>query len=227
MFCLFYSPGACSLAPHIVLEEIGLPFETRLISASGGRDTDTDAWRQVNPKGRVPALTGVPGRIGGADDLLTEAPAILLYLARVHPWTGLLPDDPAAEARVLEWISYLATSVHAVAYGQLWRPQRLAADPALFPALQDQGRANILQQYAYIESLLADGRDWAVPGACSIADSYLLVFFYWGGSIGLPMAADYPAWSALTRKLLQRPAVARAVATEALGQRLDGWLAAA
>src|SRR5689334_17701971 len=83
----YYSPGTCSLAPHIVLEEIGQPYEMTLISASGPREgeaTSTPAWKAINPKGRVPALLGVPGRIGGADSLLTEVPAILTYLARTN-----------------------------------------------------------------------------------------------------------------------------------------------
>ncbi|MBV8650182.1 MAG: glutathione S-transferase N-terminal domain-containing protein, partial [Alphaproteobacteria bacterium] len=111
MYRLYYSPGACSMAAHIVLEEIGEPYETELISSSGAREgkmTQTAAWKAVNPKGRVPALSGVPGRIGGADNLLTELHAILFYLARTHPAAKLLPEDPAGEARCIEWMNWLA-----------------------------------------------------------------------------------------------------------------------
>src|SRR6202035_167534 len=111
MHRLYYSPGACSMAVHIVLEEIGAPYELELISSSGpreGRMTATPEWRAVNPKGRVPAVSGRPGRIGGGADLLTEAPAILAYLARTNPGAGLLPADPAGEARCLEWLNFLS-----------------------------------------------------------------------------------------------------------------------
>jgi len=171
MHRLYYSPGACSMAAHIVLEEIGSPYELSLISSSGlreGRRTATLEWRAINPKGRVPALTGVRGRIGGAEDLLTELHAILIYLARTNPAAGLLPTDPAAEARCVEWMNWLASNVHAMSYGQIWRSQRFVADEKDFPAVEAKGRENVKEQYAYIESLLADGRDWAVPGAYSV-----------------------------------------------------------
>ena len=87
---LFYSPGACSLAPHIVLEEIGLPFELELISSRGEREgamTATAEWRAMNPKGRIPALSGVPGSMGGAASLLTEVTAIW-FTSR---WSILIP----------------------------------------------------------------------------------------------------------------------------------------
>jgi glutathione S-transferase len=82
------------MAAHIVLEEIRQSYELELISAKDGRMTATPEWRAINPKGRVPALPGVAGRIGGADNLLTELHAILVYLARTNPAVGLLPADP-------------------------------------------------------------------------------------------------------------------------------------
>jgi acetyl esterase/lipase len=113
MHRLYYSPGSCSMAAHIVLEEIGAPYELQLISSLGateGKMTATSDWKAVNPKGRVPALLGVPGRIGGAENLLTELHAILIFLARTHPSVGLLPTDPAGEARCIEWMNWLASN---------------------------------------------------------------------------------------------------------------------
>lgn len=108
VYRLYYSPGSCSLAAHIALEEIGEPFELELVAAVGeGRKTGTPEYLAVNPKGRVPALQGVPGSSGGVDGVLTEAGAILVYLAGTYPAAGLLPDDAAGEARCLEWISFL------------------------------------------------------------------------------------------------------------------------
>lgn len=217
MYRLYYSPGACSMAAHIVLEEIGEPYELQLISSSGAREGNMTAapeWKAINPKGRVPALLGVPGRIGGADNLLTELHAILIYLARTNSSVGLLPADPAIEARCIEWMNWLASNVHAMSYGQIWRSQRFTADEKDFPAVKAKGEQNVRDQYAYIETLLADGREWAVPSGYTVVDAYLLVFYYWGQRIGLNMRTLYPAWTRLAERLVARPAVQRVLANE-------------
>ncbi|MEH2544833.1 glutathione S-transferase [Bradyrhizobium sp. AZCC 2262] len=214
---LYYSPGSCSMAVHIVLEEIGEPYDQKLVSASGlkeGEMTATQEWKAMNPKGRVPALLGVAGRIGGAEDLLTEGPAILIYLARTNPSAKLLPAEPAAEARCIEWMNWLAGNVHAMSYGQIWRPQRFTNDENSFPALRIRGKENISDQYAYIESLLSDGRQWAVPEGYTVVDPYLFVFYYWGTRIDLDMRGLYPAWTRLTARTIARPAVQRMMANE-------------
>src|SRR5579871_6109214 len=159
MHRLYYSPGSCSLAVHIVLEEIGVPYSVELVSASGrlaGEMTETPEWKAINPKARVPALSTVPGRVGGAPNLLTEVTAILFYLARSNPGAGLLPTELAGEARGLEWMSYLSSSVHATAYGQIWRPLRYVSDEEDFAPLRRNGEKLVREQYAYVESLLAD-----------------------------------------------------------------------
>lgn len=205
------------MAVHIVLEEIGEPYELELVSSRGhlgGVGTTSPEWTAKNPKGRIPALSGVTGRIGGSDQLLTEAHAILFYLARTHPGARLLPADAAGEARAIEWMNWLSGNVHAVSYGQIWRPNRYVADERDYPAVQSKGQQNIREQYAYIESLLGDGRDWAVPGAYSVVDPYLLVFYEWGARIGLDMKTSYPAWRHLTQRTLQRPAVRHVLANE-------------
>lgn len=217
MHTLYYSPGTCALAPHVVLEEIGEPYELVLVKA--GVDTVTADWKAKNPKGRVPALSGVPGRIGGAEDLLTEASAIMIYLARTHPDAGLMPSHPIAEARVVEWLNWLAT-IHASNYARIRRSARFVTDEAMFPALQEKGRADLHENYAYIDSLLGDGRDWAVPGGYSIADIYLLVFYNFGFGAGFDMPVLFPNWREHTARLLDRPAVARVVAHEGLNIRL-------
>ena len=214
MHTLYYSPGACSLGPHIVLEEIGKPYQRQKVQA--GPETQTADWRAINPKGRVPALSGVPGRIGGASDLLTEANAIMVYLARSNPEAGLLPSDPAAEARVIEWLNWLSSGVHTSIYARIRRPARFLEDESLYPILQEKGRKDLRDAYAYAESLLGDGRDWAVPGGYSLADIYLFVFYYFGYGAGFDMKAEYPVWRAHAEKLLARPAVQRIVEFEGL-----------
>jgi glutathione S-transferase len=214
---LYYSPGACSMAAHIVLEEIGEPYDLELVSSRGrlgGEGTTSPAWMAQNPKGRVPALSGVAGRIGGSDNLLTELHAILFYLARTHPRAQLLPADPAGEARAIEWMNWLASNVHAMSYGQIWRTNRFVTAEDRFAAVQDKGLQNLREQYAYIERLLDDGRTWALPSGYSVVDPYLLVFYQWGGRVGLDMKQNYPAWRRLTDQTSERPAVQRVLAQE-------------
>jgi glutathione S-transferase len=205
------------MAAHIVLEEIGEPYDLVLVSSRGqmgGEGTTSAAWLAQNPKGRVPALSGVQGRIGGSENLLTELHAILFYLARTHPQSHLLPRDPVGEARAIEWMNWLASNVHAMAYGQIWRANRFVADERDFAAVQTKGHQNLREQYAYIERLLGDGREWALPHGYSVVDPYLLVSYQWGGRVGLDMKSTYPSWRKLTGKTLQRPAVQRVLADE-------------
>src|SRR5258708_28003091 len=85
---LYYSPGACSMAAHIVLEEIGEPYDLELVSSRGrlgGEGTTSPAWMAQNPKGRVPALSGVPGRIGGSGGLVGPTASVLVYPAHDQP----------------------------------------------------------------------------------------------------------------------------------------------
>ena len=216
MHRLFYSPGACSLAIHIVLEEIGEPYEAEVRSAKNGEGTTTADYLALNPKGRVPALTGVPGGAGGAPDLLTEAVAILLFLARSHPEAKLLPADPAGEARCLEWLSWISIDQHGIGNGQLWRPHRFVADPALHEAVKSKGMENILTAYDHIDHILSDGREWAVPSQYTVVDAYLVVFWLWGRRIGLEMDTSWPNWAQLMNKVLERLAVKQALELEGL-----------
>jgi glutathione S-transferase len=203
---LFHSPGACSLAPHIVLEELGAPYTLELVSVAEGRTQSPDYLR-INPKGRVPALA-----VG--DELLTEAPAILLYLA-MQAGGALYPADPMQQARALEWFNWLSGTLHTFAFGQLWRAQRFTAEPSQVDGVIAKGRENIAETFAMIEQKLA-GRTWAVGDAYSVVDPYLLVFFRWGNRIGTDMQAQYPAWTAHARRVLERPAVQRALEQEGI-----------
>lgn len=101
LYRLYYSPGACSLAVRIVLEEIALPYKAELRSSSNGDGTTTPEYLALYPKGRVSALDGVPGSAGGAPNLLTEAPAILFF-SRAHPSRrSIATGRSAGQARCL------------------------------------------------------------------------------------------------------------------------------
>lgn len=206
---LFYSPGACSLAAHIVLEEVGADYTLQLVSVANG-ETAREPFISINPKGRVPVL-----RIVGEPEVLTELPAILFYLARQHPASRLVPtEDPLAEARCAEWLAWLAGWVHGVGYGLLWRPERFSEDPAHRDVLVARGGAVIAASYADIEKKFQDGRQWATGEQYSIVDPFLLVLYGWGLRIGMPMREQYPHWSASIGRAMQRPVVTRTLVAE-------------
>jgi glutathione S-transferase len=206
MLKLYYSTGACSLAPHILLEETGEPYEAELVSINAGK-TRSPEYLAINPKGRVPALVTREGEI------LTEVPAIAWYIAAGAATIKLLPQGGLPLARCFEWFNWLSGTVHTSAFGAYWRAHRFLEDEKLYPPLQQKGRKNILEHFAYIESKLK-GRSWAVGQAYTAVDAYLGVFYRWGGRIGLDMRADYPGWTAHAERLMERPAVQRSLKQE-------------
>lgn len=214
-YTLFYSPGACSLAAHIALEEAGLPPTLKLVSTRD-RSTEQPAYLAINPKGRVPALS-----IPGEEAVLTELPAILRYVVERHPGPQFGRfADPLLDARANEWLGWLSSWVHAQGFGLIWRPERSNPDSAAHPALIAQGRAIVADAFTSIEAKL-DG--WAMAGTYSIVDPFLFVLYLWGGFVGLDMRARHPAWAAHTAAMLARPAVLRAVKREGLDQ--NAWAA--
>lgn len=213
MLTLYYSPGACSLGPHIVLEELGLSCEYRKV-ALGKREQFSDEYRAINPRMRVPALVV-------DDGILTEGPAIALYLASLQPKAGLLARPGSLEfGKCLEWLAWMASALH-VSYAQVWCPERFLPTPSDSAPLAERGRSNILCQNLEIEAQL--NSTWVLGEAYSVADCYLLAFYRWGIRIGLPMEASYPRWSAWRKRMLERPAVRRVVEHEGLGTT---WLPA-
>jgi glutathione S-transferase len=201
---LYYSPGACSLAPHIVLEEIGLPFSLSLVSTADG-GTRAPAHLRLNPKGRVPVLVS-------GDSVLTEAPAILVHLALSHPGAALLADSQEGLVRSLEWFNWLSGSVHAVAVRQVWRPETFTRDAA-YDSVIAKGKDNLTSAFGLIEERMKKSA-WAVGDCYSIVDPYLLVFYRWGNRIGFDMRSLNETWTEHTLRVLERPAVARALSRE-------------
>lgn len=137
-----------------------------------------------------------------------------MFLARSHPEAKLLPADPAGEARCTEWLSWISIDLHGIGYGQLWRPHRFVADPALHEAVKSKGMENILTAYDHIDHILSDGREWAVPSQYTVVDAYLVVFWLWGRRIGLEMDTSWPNWAQLMNKVLERLAVKQALELE-------------
>jgi glutathione S-transferase len=202
---LYYSPGACSLVPHIALEETGSAFDAKRVVLADGEHLTPD-YLAINPRARVPALD-----VGG--EVITENVAILNYIA--HKWQaqGSVPvGDHLAAARCNQLLGWFASSVH-IGFAQVWRAERFTADEDVHPAIQAGGHDVLDRYFAEIEEMTGNG--WIVPGEFSAADSYLLTFFRWGRRIGKDMTA-YPRWRALVARVLERSAVQAALATEAI-----------
>ncbi len=205
---LYYAPGACSLAAHIVLEETGAPFETIRLDLAKG-DQRAPEYLAVNERGRVPALYEEGW-------VLTENAAILRHLARTNPDAGMLPDDPRQQAIVDEWLAWLSTA-HHIAFAHIRRPERYSADDATYPEIRARGAETFGDLCTMTEVRLSNG-GWALGERYSIVDPYLLVFWVWarGPALGFDMPQRFPAWTAHARRLAERPAVQRAFAREGL-----------
>lgn len=208
---LYYSPGACSFAAHVVLREVGLPFELRRV-AIAQKEHLTAEYLAINPRGRVPTLMvdGQPVR---------ELSGILTWLALK---TGMLFPAPGTlnAARCSEWLAWLTSSLH-ITFALIWRPERFVDETAIYPALQVRGFALVGIQFNEIESVLA-GRKYALGDQYTVVDPNLLVFYRWGSRIGFNMREEFPVWTHHTELLLQRLAVREAIEAEGI----DIWPAA-
>ena len=200
MLTLYYAPGACSLAAHIVLEESGETYAAKRVDLANGEQR-SDAYRKINPQGRVPALVLDSG------EAISENTAILPYLGKRF---GMWPKDPLGEARALSTIGFFAASVHP-AHAHISRPERYASDSALFANIQQMGRKTFHDYLRQIDGRLA-GRSW-LGEQYSVLDPYAFVFYTWGVRRELPMA-ELKSFAAFKDRMLARPAVGRVVAEE-------------
>ena len=200
MLTLYYAPGACSLASHIVLEESGEKYEGKRVDLAKGEQR-TEAYLKIHPLGRVPALLLDNG------EPLTENTAILPYLGKRF---GLWPKDPLAEAKALSMIGYFASSVHP-AHAHISRPERYATDKSYFPDIQEQGKKAFHGYLKQIDGMLG-GRQW-FSDQYSVLDPYGLLFYAWGLRRELPVG-ELKNYTAFKDRMLQRPAVRRVVEDE-------------
>ena len=207
MFTLYYAPGTCALASHIALEEAGASYELRRVDFSKAQQQSPD-YLAVNPKGRVPALVTPRGT-------LTETPAILAFVAQSFPQAGLAPfDDAFALAELQAFNSYLCSTLH-VAHAHKYRGSRWADDPAALEAMKKKVPESVGACFDLIERDLLRG-PWVMGDDYTIADAYLFTVAQWieGDEIDptrLPRVMDH------RNRMMQRPAVAKAVADEKAG----------
>ncbi len=200
MLTLFYAPGACSIAAHIVLEESGEKYEGHRMDLGKG-EQKTAEYLKINPQGRVPALRLDNG------EAISENTAILPYLGKRF---GLWPTEPLAEVRALSLIGFFAASVHP-AHAHIGRPERYALDTAAFPTIKEAGLKAFHGYLKQIDTMLA-GKQW-FSDQYSVLDPYGFVFYTWGVRRELPMG-ELANYTALKDRMLARPAVQRVVEDE-------------
>lgn len=212
MLKLYYTPGACSLASHIALEEAGADYDVERVDLRSGEQR-AGAYLAVNPKGRVPALLTDRG-------VLTENPVILGYIAQSFPDAKLAPnDDSFAFGDMQAFNLLLATTVH-VAFAHAFRPERYGEGEEAARAMRAKVPQSLADAFALIETKLSDGRPFVHGEAYTVSDPYLFLFEHWLDSRridGHPLGrlADFPSVAAHHARVAARPAVARVLAAEA------------
>jgi glutathione S-transferase len=204
MLKLHYAPHTCSLATHIVLEEVGADYELNRIDFSVSQENSPD-YLAMNPKGRVPVLETPQG-------YLTETPAILVYLAQLYPEANLAPlDDIFAFAELQAFNSYLCSTVH-VAHAHRMRGNRWADDPAAIIAMQKKVPESVGDSFRYIEDNYLRG-PWAMGENYSIADPYLFTLAQWMEADGVELS-PIPRVVEHRSRMLERKSVQTAIAAE-------------
>ncbi len=198
----YYTPGTCALATHIVLEHLGRPYDAVPIDFARNQQRSPE-YLAINPKGRVPALQTERG-------VLTETPALLLYLAQCHPEARLAPlDDPFALAELQAVNSWLCSTVH-INHAHRRRGSRWSDDAAAQASMQAKVPQNMRESFEWIERELLRG-PWVMGDRFSIADPYLFTITTWLPGDAVPIA-DFPRVAAHHARMQALPAVQRALA---------------
>ena len=216
MLKLHYFPGNASLIVHLVLEEIGAPFELKLVDREHDEHKSA-AYLALNPNGLIPVL--VDDSAGAAPPLvLYETAAIVLHLADTHPAASLLPPLGSTErAQAYKWLAWLANTVQA-ALMLYFYPERWADDAAGAAIVEAHAQAKVVAMLDQLDAELArHGGPWLLGDDFSIVDPYAFVLCRWTRGFGRP-ARGLPHVSPWPDRMLARPAVQRAFATERLAR---------
>jgi glutathione S-transferase len=204
MLKLYYAPGTCALASHIALEEAGTAYETVRLNFKT-EDQKKPDYLKINPKARVPSLVTDRG-------IVTETPAILLYVAQTFPAAKLAPlDDPYLLAKAQAFNSYLCSTVH-VAHAHRMRGARWADDPAAHEAMKKKVPQTVGECFALIEREMFEG-PWVMGANFSICDGYLFTLAQWLDGDGVDISKT-PKIADHFKRMSARPAVRKAVADE-------------
>jgi len=202
MLTFFYSRGSCALAAHLALEQAGLPYEARHVDFAKNEQR-SKAFLAINPKGRVPALVTKHG-------ILTETPAILVYICQLKPEAGLAPlGDPFAFAQLQAFNSYLCSTVH-VAHAHRYRGYRWSDSAEAVETMRQKVPQNMRESLQLVEEQLLQG-PWVLGQAYSVADMYLFTVCRWleGDEVDI---GEFPRVAEHFRRMEQDPVVQRVLA---------------
>ncbi len=199
---LLYAPGACSIGIHVLLEEIGAPFELERVSLRDGEHLK-EGFTSRNPKAKVPTLIRDDGSV------LTEFPAIAYYLAQSFPAAKLWPEGLEAQTRALEIIDYVVATIHMQGFSRMFAPGKFAPSAADAEAVKKRGLEIFETGLTLLDAALG-GKDYAV-GPFSVADAALFYVEFWRQSGKLPLPAHLAAHY---QRMLARPAVQRVMKSE-------------
>lgn len=197
---LYYSPGACSLSPHIVAREAGVDLTLDKVDSAKHTASGADFY-SINPKGYVPALEVSPGEV------LTEGPAIVQYIADQKPASHLVPPAGTLQRyRMQEMLGYINSEIHKT-YSPLFNPDTP-------PATVQDRKTYLKKRYKLIESTLA-GHDYLFGDEFTVADAYLFTVTNWAHHVKLDLS-EFPNLLAFQKRVAARPAVQQAMREEGL-----------
>lgn len=202
---LYYCPGSCSLASHILLTHLQLPFTAIPVSVKSGLPASLQA---LNPKSRVPVLLL-------ADQTITETAAVMTTIAQLAPDQSLLGATPLQTVRVYEWCNYLSGTLHTRGFGGYFRPERYVGDDEGMQGVVRARAAEVITRcYEYIENTLGEGQ-WAVGGeGMTIVDPFLYVFWRWGVGCDFIAQGMYPRFEKLAGRVAALEATRRVLEIE-------------
>jgi glutathione S-transferase len=197
---LYYAPGACSQAAHILLHETRLPHTSEAVNLRHKTRADGSDYFAVNPKGAVPALELDGGEV------LTENGAVLQYIGDQVKDGVLLPTSGLPRYRVIEWVSHLGSDVHK-SFSPLF-------NPASSDEMKTAAREMVAKRLDYVERQL-EGRDYLAGDSMTVADPYLFAMLGWTGNVGLDLAR-WPNLSAFRQRMMKRESVQTVLKAEGL-----------
>ena len=200
---LYFAPGACSLSPHIVLEEAGIAAEKEQVNNQEKKTKSGKDYWSVNPKGQVPALQLDSG------EMLTEGPVIVQYLADQKPGSGLVPPAGSIERyRVQEWLNFITSELHK-SFGPIFRP----TTPDAFKTISKE---NLGKRFDWLDKQLA-GKQYLMGDKFTVADAYLFTVLRWTARIQIDLG-KWPNLKAYVDRVAARPKVQAAMKAEGLIQ---------
>lgn len=198
---LYFAPGACSLSPHIVLREAGLPFDLEQVNNQEKKTKSGQDYWTINGKGYVPTLELDNG------ERITEGPVIVQYIADQKPGSGLVPSHGSLErVRVQEWLNFITSELHK-SFGPIFRP----TTP---DAYKDISRENISKRLEWLNKQL-EGKQYLMGDKFTVADAYLFTVLRWTSRVNIDLA-KWPNLKAYVARIEKRPKVHEALVAEGL-----------